>query len=224
MSDTCSSECLFNASFYGTGEIQSGCKIIADGTSAANAVITVDFGQGACTSGWTVALVGGRIFIDAHEVIQFGPAYQDIVLIMSDCDDKVTIAQTYTDTASVEVIGNAGNDRVILGDMTDPLDTLIFANVIVDGGRGDSDLLRIYDDGSSTYKPIGVRPTVLYGIHGIENKTISYFAIENIHLSLGTAAALVNIYSTARFASFTLITQGKQVLHLRINECIIYPL
>lgn len=75
---------------YGS-EIQAGCKIIADGTDEANAVITIDFGQGVCTTtGKNVALNVGSIFIEKHEIITFGTSFQDIVFAMSNCDDEVS--------------------------------------------------------------------------------------------------------------------------------------
>ena len=117
-----------------------------------------------------------------------------------------------------------GNDRIVLGDSSRPLETLIFANIIVDGGKGNRDVLMIRDQGSSTSKPIAVRPTMLTGIHGSGSETISYFDIENINMALGKAAAQVNVYSTARDASITLTTQCKwhissvlQALLLRMN-------
>jgi hypothetical protein len=197
-----------NILIYGN-EVQSGCKIFADGTNEVNAVITVDFGQGSCTNGQQVTLFEGSVFIDKHEIISFGKSYKDIVFRMTDCNDMVTVAKTYRDTASVEVLGFGGDDTIVLGDSSNPLDTLLFANIIVDGGRGRRDVLRIQDQGSEASKPIAVRPTILNGIHGSGNETISYFGIENINLALGTAPAQVNVYSTAKDTSLTLTTQGK---------------
>lgn len=197
---------------YGN-EVQSGCKIIADGNSEANAVITVDFGQGACTSGKSVTLHEGSIFIgdangDEHEVVLFGRPYRDIIFIMTDCNDEVTIAKTFNDTSSVEVLGYAGDDLVMLGDGSRPIDSLVFANtnIIVDGGR-DHDIIRLNDRGSSTLKSIAVRATMVGGVYGSGDETISYFNVENIDVLLGTAAADVNVYSTARYTSLTLTTQ-----------------
>ena len=110
-----------NILVYGS-EIQPECKIIAEGTSDADAVITVDFGQGSCSSGNSVALSKGSIFIGNHEIISFGESYKDIIFAMSDCDDEVVIAKTYQDASSVEVLAYDGDDRIILGDESRPLD------------------------------------------------------------------------------------------------------
>ena len=99
-----------NILIYGS-EIQPGCKIIADGTSEADTVITVDFGQGSCTTGQSVALKDGSIFLNKKEVVFFGRAYKDIIFMMSNCDDEVSILQTYSDASSVEVLAYDGNDR-----------------------------------------------------------------------------------------------------------------
>lgn len=195
-----------NILVYGN-EVLSGCSIIANGTPDADAVITIDFGQGSCKSGNEVALSEGSIFIDEVKIVTFGTAFKDIIFAMSDCDDVITIAKTYTDTSSVEVLGYGGNDRIILGDSSRPIHNIIFANIIIDGGRGKRDVLRIQDQGSSKSKPVAVRPTTLTGIHGTGSETISYFGIENINLSLGSSAAQVNVYSTAKDLSLTLTTQ-----------------
>ena len=197
-----------NIYIYGS-DIQPGCKIIADGTSEADAIITVDFGQGSCTSGRSVALKEGSIFFNKDEVVSFGSSYKDIIFMMSSCHDEVFILQTYRDSSSVEVLGYDGDDMIVLGDENRALDTIIFANVIIDGGRGNNDVLTIRDQASSESKPIAVRPTILTGLHGSGSETISYFGIENINMALGAAAAQVNIYSTAKDASITLTTQCK---------------
>ena len=54
-----------NILIYGS-EVLSGCKINADGTDQSDAIITVDFGQGACTSGNSITLNEGSIEIDGH--------------------------------------------------------------------------------------------------------------------------------------------------------------
>lgn len=170
-------------------------------TNDVNAVITVDFGR-SCSSGKSVALNMGDIFIGRHKIISFSTAYKDIIFVMSDCDDEVHIAETFPDTSSVEVVGNDGDDEIILGDKNRPVETLIFANIIIDGGRG-NDVLAIHDQGSSATKPISVRSTMFEGFH---SKVISYFGIETIDLALGRAAAQVDVYSTAKHTGLTIRT------------------
>jgi hypothetical protein len=184
--------------FIYASEVQSGCKIIADGTSAANAAITVDFGQGLCTSGTAVTLDEGSIFIGDAEVVSFGTPYKDIVFIMTECNDMITIAKTYADTSSVEVLGYGGDDIIVIGNAIQALDTGIFGSLIIDGGEGFGDRLLIQDQGSSAAKEITIRPTMLNGIHGSRNQTVSYFSIEQIDMSLGNAAAQVYMFATAK--------------------------
>ena len=76
---------------------------------------------------------------------------------MSDCDDEIVIAETYSDALSVEVLGYNGNDRIVLGDKNRPLETIIFANIILDGGEGSRDVLVVNDQGTTTAKPIEVQ-------------------------------------------------------------------
>ena len=190
-----------NILVYGS-EIQPGCKIIANGTST-DAVITIDFGQDLCTVGKTVSLGEGIILIGNDEIVSFGTPYKDIVFVMSDCDDVITIFKTYSNALSVEVLGHGGDDKIVLGDSNRPLDTIIFANIIIDGG-GDTDLLMIH---SQSY--VQIRSTMISGIQGSEGPIISYFNLDDIDMSLGSSPAQVDVFSTAKEALFTLTTQGK---------------
>lgn len=188
-----------NILVYGS-EIQPGCKIIANGTST-DAVITIDFGQHSCTIGKTVSLGEGIILIGNDEIVSFGTPYKDIVFVMSDCDDVININKTYSNALSVEVLGHGGDDKIVLGDSNRPLDTIIFANIIIDGG-GDTDLLMIH---SQSY--VQIRSTMISGIQGSEGPIISY--LDDIDMSLGSSPAQVDVFSTAKEALFTLTTQGK---------------
>ena len=125
---------------------------------------------------------------------------------MSDCDDEIVIAETYSDALSVEVLGYNGNDRIVLGDKNRPLEKIIFANIILDGGEGSRDVLVVNDQGTTTAKPIEVRATKVTGIH---NRHISYFDMETIDIGMGIAAQEVHVFSTAKSAGLTLSTQGK---------------
>lgn len=191
-------------------EVRSGCRIIADGTSdGANAILTVDFGQGSCSSGHTVALNKNQVVINGNPIVTFGTPYKDIILAMSNCNDQVTITKTYSDTSSIEIIGYDGNDNIVIGDSSEPMDTNIIGNIIIDGGGG-SDTVTIHDESSVTSKPdVAVRPTAISGIHANSAHSIAYFDVENIDLSLGTVAANVNVYSTSQDAALTLTTGGK---------------
>lgn len=186
-----------NILVYGN-EVQSGCKIIADGTPEADAVITIDFGQGNCTSGKTVTLNEGSVFVDENEVVTFGARYQTIIFAMTNCNDNVTILKTYTDASSIELLGYDGDDTIVLGDGSEALDTTIFAkNFIIDGGGGNN-VLTINDQASSASKQVTSLPTMFTGIHGIGNETISYFDIDHINMSLGNLDTQVYIFSTAK--------------------------
>ena len=198
-----------NILIYGS-EVLSGCKINAAGKDESDAIITVDFGQGTCTSGHSITLNEGSIEIDGNEIVSFGSPFKDIAFMMSNCNDQVYITKTYSDLSSVEVIGYDGNDSIELGSITNAIDTSIFGNVIIDGGGG-IDVLKIHDQNSSSTKAgIAVRPTSISGIHGSGSENIAYFAVENIDMSLGTVSADVSVESTAKNASLTLTTQGKQ--------------
>ena len=195
---------------YGS-EIRSGCRIIADGANE-DALLTIDFGQGSCASGKGVTLSEGSIFINGNEVVSVASVFKDIILLMTDCNDEVTIEKTYTDASSIEVIGYDGDDNIVIGALhpsTPALELEIFANVIIDGGAGSADELIIRDVGSSASKSIGVFPTMLTDIIGGTNGTISYFAVENIDMLLGTNDADVRVYFTPRDTSLSITTQGK---------------
>ena len=148
---------------YGN-EVQSGCKIIANGSNEAGAVVTVDYGQDSCTSGKSVTLHEGSIIIGGAEVVSLGTAFKDIIFAMTNCNDEVFIVKThaYTAASSIEVLGYGGNDRIEIGDGSLPLDD-VFGNIILDGGRGYDSLL-IRDQGSSTSKSISVHPTIMPGV------------------------------------------------------------
>jgi hypothetical protein len=140
---------------------------------------------------------------------------------MSDCDDEVRITSTYTDASSIEVITYSGDDRIILGaadPATPSLETEIFANVIIDGSTGSGDELFIRDQGSSESKSVGVFPTMMTGIIGGVNRTVSYFAVEHMDLSLGTGDITFQIHFTPReLESLSLTTQGGDDL-IEINN------
>ena len=199
-----------NILVYGS-EIQPGCKIIANGTST-DAVITIDFGQDLCTVGKTVSLGEGIILIGNDDIVSFGTPYKDIVFVMSDCDDVITIFKTYSNALSVEVLGHGGDDKIVLGDSNRPLDTIIFANIIIDGGQGSRDVLTIHDEGSKESKAVAMHSMMLTGIHGSGSQTILYSGIESINLLLGSASTQVDISSTENDVSLTIITQGKHSL------------
>ena len=200
-------------------EIQSKCKVIANGSSDADAILTLDFGQGSCTSGKSVTLNEGRIFIGVDEVVSFGRPYKDIILKMSSCHDSVIIAKTHSDASSIEVLGYDGDDRIVLGDTTQSFDAGIHANIIVDAGRGSNDALIIRDQVSTTSKVIAVRPTVLMGIHESGSQTISYFNVDGLNMSLGTDEAQVNVHSTVNDIPLIISTQGKFPTSGSVNEC-----
>ena len=178
--------------------------------------IVVDLGQGPCTSGKTLALRDGDIFIAGQEPLHVGTKYKRFIFEMTDCDDQVSIVKTYTDTSSVEVLGFNGDDRISLGDDSHPFHTLIFANIKVDGGHGSADLLIIHDEASpsSTTKSIEVDSTKISGFYG--NQTILYSSI-NINMLVGAADAEVNVNSTAEHTSLELTTQDGNDL-ITVNE------
>ena len=64
-------------------EIQTGCKIIANGTSTADSRITIEFGRGSCNIGKNAALNVGSIFIGKREFIKIGRSYKGKA--MCDC-------------------------------------------------------------------------------------------------------------------------------------------
>jgi hypothetical protein len=193
---------------YGN-EVHSKCKIIAQGTTQADAIITVDFGARSCTSN-TVTLNEGIITINGNQVVSFGPSFKDIVFFMSNCDDRVFITKTYRDSSSIEINGADGNDTIELGDARQGFESLVFANIIIDGGAGTNDKLVIHDESSNISKPgIELRPTLLTGIHGSARQTVSYFDVEDLNVELGTHPAEITVFSTAKNTSLTLTTQGK---------------
>ena len=219
-----------NLLIYGS-EVRSGCKIIAEGTDIANATIRVDFGQGSCSGGHSISLNEGSISIDDREVVQFGSPFKDITLTMTDCDDLVSVVKTYPDTSSIEVIGNNGHDIINIGDSSEPFDTNIFGNIILDGGGG-SDALDISDQTSSTSKQVEVRSSIIFGIHA-NQQSVSYFDIENgkflfliftvviqlfseefhlfaeieVDIKLGTVSTMLSVLSLANGTSVNLTTQ-----------------
>ena len=196
-----------NILIYGS-EVLPGCKVIAQGSADADAIITVDFGQGTCSTGASASLHAGIISINGNEIVSFSTAYKDIVFVTSDCADEISIFETYSDASSVEVISNAGDDNIIIGGDNRPLDTNIFCNIIVDGGPG-SDVLTIRDYDSLVSKSVEVHSTMLRGLYGSEDEAIFYFYVEEIDMTLCDADAQVDVYSTAKHAKLTLTTGGK---------------
>ena len=199
-----------NILVYGD-EVQSGCKIIADGTNEGDVILTVDFSQGPCTSGYAVSLNEGNIIISGNEIVSFGTPFKDIMFIMSNCNDEVIIAKTFTDVTSVEVLGNGGDDNIVIGDADQALDINVHGNIIIDSGAGSGDVLSILDQSSLVSKTIEVRPSKLSGIHGSKNETISYFATENINISLGNIDTRVRVRATVKDASLSIDTQGMKL-------------
>lgn len=196
-----------NILLYGN-EVRSNCNIVAEGTTQADAVITVDFGTGSCT-GNTVTLDEGIIKIDGNKVVSFGSSFKDIIFIMSSCDDQVFITKSYRDASSIEINGADGNDSIELGDASQGLESLVFANIILDGGKGTNDKLTVHDESSKISKPgIEIRPTLMTGIHGNAKQTISYFDVEDLNIELGNSPADITVFSTAKNTSLTLTTQG----------------
>ena len=207
-----------NILIYGS-DIQPGCKVIATGSSAADAILTLDFGQGSCTSGKSVTLNEGSIFIGDDEVVSFGRPYKDIIFMMSNCNDEIIIAKTYSDASSVEVLGYNGDDIIVIGDATQSFEAGILASIIVDAGMGSNDVLIIRDQVSTTSKVIAVRPTVLAGIHESGSQTVSYFNVEGLNMSLGTAEAQVNVHSTVNDIPLIMSTQGNFPTSGSVNKC-----
>ena len=155
-----------------------------------------------------VALREGEIFtVGYDDAFTFEPNYKNVIIKTSDCDDRITIAKTYPDASSLKVFGYGGNDRVIVGDGSHPLDTLIFANVTFDGGLG-TDILKIHDEGSLVNKSVTMNYPTVTGVIG--NGTIfSYHDFEDVRLLLGNANMDVDVVSVGQDASLTLSTQGK---------------
>lgn len=90
---------------YGS-EVQSGCKIIANGSSDSEAVITVDFGQGPCISGSTATLGIGSISINGNdEIVSFATSFKDIIFLMSNCNDEVShsLSKSYSCKISINL-------------------------------------------------------------------------------------------------------------------------
>ena len=187
-------------------EVGSNCRIVAQGTSLADAVITVDFGTGSCGSGYQVTLNEGSILIGVNEIISFGSSFKNIIFIMSNCNDEVFISKTHGDASSIEIQGADGNDVIELGNADHPLET-IFGNIIIDGGKG-SDKLTLQDMSSTQSKPnVELRPTTMTGIHGSDDNSISYFGVEASFVNLGSVPANVTVFSTSKDSSLTLTTQ-----------------
>ena len=93
------------------------------------------------------------------------------------------------------------------GDKNRPLDTILFANIIIDGGEGSHDILSVNDQGSKVSKEIEVRATTVTGIYGSNGEYISYFDLETIDVAFGPASTQANVYSTSKDTSLTLRTQ-----------------
>jgi hypothetical protein len=188
--------------------IQPNSKIIANGTSQADALLVVDFTSGTCTTGYTIELDEDTIFINGLEAVKFGDAFKDIQFIMSACDDNVYIKSTKMDASSIEIIGTSGTNTIELGYASAPFEDQIHCNVIIDGGKGTKDQLKIHDSSSSLLKDIELRPTLISGIHSSNNNTISMFSIELIDIELGTSPANFTIYSTSKDTSVILASQS----------------
>lgn len=142
------SECRINAPGKTIEQQARRRRMTLDEESAIDAVLTVDFGfdstSALCTEGYTVELdvedVGGApqgvVKIDGVDVITFGRAFKDILLIMSNCADEVYITRTYDDISSLEIVGGGGDDLIYLGNSMEGFESQVYPELIIDAGDG----------------------------------------------------------------------------------------
>ena len=186
--------------------IQSGCSIKADGTMS-DATLTIDFGyesNAACVNGFEVILTQGMALIkrnDATIEIQIGASFRDILIKMSNCDDIVSVEETFANAASVEISGGGGNDKVYVGSSSSAFDQIIHANIVAHGNSGDSDELIIIDSASSKEKSTVLRAKKLTGLHApIANsdvlKSIDFDGFNKLDISLPNATNNLEVKST----------------------------
>lgn len=190
--------------------VGSNFQVIADGTDLATASLVLDFRSGTC-SGHSVTVTAGSIAIDSNnDAVLYGEAFTDIQLIMSGCNDSVFIESTYESASSIEVIGTSGVNRIELGSSSRPFEDQIHCNIILDGGTGSNDVLKIHDSSSSMLKPdLALRPTMITGIHRSADNTISMFNVELVDFELGTMAANLTVFATAKDTSVVISTQSE---------------
>lgn len=198
-------------------ELKEGCNIDAPGSNMP-AILTVDFNferNATCGDGNTLTLKEGTISIMTHDgipiTITYGEPYENIIIRMSECDDVVVVERTFFSCKSIEILGGGGSDHITLGSGTTGFESEIFANIIVNGGNGDSDKLVIIDF-SDLDKTEEVRPRQISGLHAISftepNKTIDYNKINILELDLSEGSNNLRVVSTAA-GSETYIDTGK---------------
>jgi hypothetical protein len=198
-----------NLLIYGS-EILAGCRINATGSLDASATLTIDFGTDSCDTGRNITVNEKIIKFDEREVVEFGSAFQDIKFILSNCDDHISVEQTYSSASSIDIVGAAGNDRIVLGNDDIGFEASIFANIIVDGKDGD-DVLVIKDGASSVLKAnIDIRSSVIAGIHGNPQKRIDHFNVDEYSISLGSTSANVTVSLTSDGKSLYVATQNSE--------------
>ena len=75
-------------------------------------MLTIDFGLelAECGVGYSVEVDGETITIgtknsELSQIVTGGKQFKDIVIIMSPCDDHVTIKKTLSDASFIEILG-----------------------------------------------------------------------------------------------------------------------
>ena len=126
---------------------------------------------------------------------------------MSDCDDIVDIKSTFPEAISVEIFGGGGDDLVTLGTTDSPFKSQVYANVVVHGGNGESDTLKVLDSFSTAYTVEEVRARQLSGFHLVSNKTIEYKNLDVLDLALSQGPNNLTVVATPTGSS-TVITAG----------------
>ncbi len=206
---------------YGS-EIQAGCRIHALGSEEARATLTIDFGTDSCDTERRLSVTDGIItfgYTGEEAIISFGQAFQDVTFVLSNCGDYISVVKTYSDASSIEIVGAAGNDTIVLGNDYTGFEASIFANIIVDGKDGD-DVLVIKDGASSVLKAnIDIRSSVITGIHEDPQKRIDHFSVDEYSISLGSTPANLTVLLRGVDKTLNITTQdSKDVIWIKEGE------
>jgi hypothetical protein len=207
-------------------EVSNGCVLNVDG-AARRAILTVDFGTAECSP--TLPNPHPTVTLDQQNnllsfsnqngtemTINHGEAFLDISIILSDCDDIVTIASTFQtpNASSVEISGRGGNDTITIGVVGQKFEEIIVGNIIIDAGTGSNNSLEIIDD-SDKNKNEQLRIRQLTGLHAdpanVDDpiKSIQFSNIQILTIDLSAGENHLDVVSTPIGATTT-ITAGNQ--------------
>ena len=204
-------------------KILSGCAIMAEG-GFSNAKLTIDLGSdsSACaekdnstvvistdTHGFIVATISPA-HLSSNIKVKVGRNFTNIEIYGSQCNDKITLKNTFKNFRNVEeterlgsvyIEGRGGDDTITIGDPNGNGTDSIYKTLYLDGGEGD-DSLNVDDSASTLSKTEGVLDggSLLQilggGVTGSNSSDLFYSNFQTISVYLSGGANEFEVTST----------------------------